>query len=220
MQEHLGWLYIDMYEHGFVEETDLLLARAWLRDLINLRGSMHMPSALHYPPKKPSLPPCPEVEILVRMCSRFSDEAITKLLVTQYFFLPTFNITVVLDEEDPNNNEVVARLSKVVRPPSSVKFKFLPPNPRAYTKGHKRQMFDDLFADELVDKEFVGIVDTDTAFVTQVTKEDLFDGDKPRVFGVIGVPSAIAPKFWERVPATTEYAFGLPYVFRPWPISP
>jgi len=44
--------------------------------------------------------------------------------------------------------------------------------------------YDMLVADRVIKTKYIGFFDTDTAVVTQVTKADLFDGDKPIIIGM------------------------------------
>ena len=70
-----------------------------------------------------------------------------------------------------------------------------------YRKGHDRQQLLMLYADEFVDSEYVGFVDTDCEFVTYVDREDLFEDGKPVVSGRLGPPFDWT---WYYIPSATK----------------
>ncbi len=55
-----------------------------------------------------------------------------------------------------------------------------------YKKGHDRQQHVMFHADEYSSSEFIGFVDTDCLFFTNVDREDIFENNKPVVHGKIG----------------------------------
>ena len=75
-----------------------------------------------------------------------------------------------------------------------------------YRKGHDRQQLLMLYADEFVDSEYVGFVDTDCEFVTYVDREDLFEDGKPVVNGRIG---PVHDWVWYYMPAATKHLLQL-----------
>jgi len=73
-------------------------------------------------------------------------------------------------------------------------------------KGHDRQQLLMLYADEFVDSEYVGFVDTDCEFITYVDREDLFEDGKPVVSGRIGKVHDWA---WYFMTGATKYFLNL-----------
>ena len=67
---------------------------------------------------------------------------------------------------------------------------FAQPDPVTYhSSGHDRQQLVMFWADNFTASEYVGFVDTDTLFITQVVERDLFDTTgRPVVIGIVGKP--------------------------------
>ena len=53
-------------------------------------------------------------------------------------------------------------------------------------EGYSRQQYSNFYSDHYTQSEFIGIVDSDSFFVTSVTPEDLFVNKKPRIYGYNG----------------------------------
>jgi hypothetical protein len=61
------------------------------------------------------------------------------------------------------------------------------------------------YSDKYSLADYVGFVDTDTTFINRDTHDDLFQGDKPKMYAVYGRP---VNDFWVHCPASTFYALG------------
>jgi hypothetical protein len=66
------------------------------------------------------------------------------------------------------------------RVPGGINITLLQPS-RYYRKGYDRQQLVMFWADNFTDKEYVGFVDSDAAFITHIDREDLFEEGKPVV---------------------------------------
>jgi hypothetical protein len=69
--------------------------------------------------------------------------------------------------------------------PGGTKITLLPQS-NFYRRGYDRQQLVMFWADNFTDSEYVGFVDSDTAFLTYIDREDLFEGGKPVVNGKSG----------------------------------
>ena len=78
-------------------------------------------------------------------------------------------------------------------------------------KGHVLQQLSMFHAEKCFSRKYVGIVDTDTMFVTMVTPDQLFVDGKPVIIGQFG---SAADQFWYEVSTMTEVALGRKEVFR------
>jgi len=54
------------------------------------------------------------------------------------------------------------------------------------SEGYSRQIYSHFYSDLYSNNEYIGIVDSDSIFVAQVTPEDLFVNGKPRIIGFNG----------------------------------
>ncbi len=57
------------------------------------------------------------------------------------------------------------------------------------SEGYSHQQYSNFYSDAYTDKEFIGIVDTDSFFVTPVTPKDIFIEGKPRIIRYNGYTS-------------------------------
>ncbi|KAL3872551.1 hypothetical protein ACJMK2_035774 [Sinanodonta woodiana] len=135
----------------------------------------------------------PEVDIFLRMYSsgvNYYDGLLIPSL--KYFWPGNLSIVVVLDGE----NQTDRKLGEVLRkqyPFPRVCFQG-PANPKIYHGlGHQRMQRDFFYPERFTSKKYVGFIDTDTVFVTRVTRQLLFEEEKPVVIGVYG---PAADPFW------------------------
>ena len=124
---------------------------------------------------------------------------------------------VVLDHDDPENE--AARLPErfsARAPFAQVRFSWTEAGTDAAVwghRGHERQQYTQYFADYYTDAELVGFVDSDTLFITPVTRGDLFDERlRPRIIGQVGRPADDV--YWDAVPAITQGMLKLESVCR------
>lgn len=82
-----------------------------------------------------------------------------------------------------------------------------------YNSGHDRQQYLQMTADEYIDDpevEYIGIVDTDSLFITYVELGDIFENGKPVINGRFGTYSLLRlSTVWSKVPEATFNVTGL-----------
>lgn len=133
----------------------------------------------------------PDLTIICRAYSGSVMEFYNIFLVGYHLFWPhgqwpNSDVVVVLDEE----SELDHRLGTVLVN--------LPPYPKVYFEkipqgevfcsedrrlGYSRQQYSNFYSDLYTDKEYIGIVDSDSMFVTHIIPENLFVDKKPRILG-------------------------------------
>eukprot|EP00756_Hemistasia_phaeocysticola_P065029 Hpha_TRINITY_DN8243_c0_g1::TRINITY_DN8243_c0_g1_i1::g.112009::m.112009 len=133
----------------------------------------------------------PSVDIGLMLCTNHVFKALyAHWLVPSLRIFWTWSaikLTVVMPEWETENKAVGEAMR---RSPPFPKVHFQPRfDPRVYHGlGYHLQQFQMFFADKFVTSEYVGFLDTDSTFITQVTKEDLFMDGKPIVRGLRGWP--------------------------------
>ncbi|KAK3609009.1 hypothetical protein CHS0354_019823 [Potamilus streckersoni] len=127
-----------------------------------------------------------ELELYLRMSSRFLDIYDNVLLPSLRYFWPgNVSIVVVLDQESAQDQELSKTLSKRY-PYPRVEFQN-PIDPSIYHwRGHERMQRDFFYPEDKIKKKYVGFIDTDTVFVTRVIPELLFEEGKPVIIGNYG----------------------------------
>jgi hypothetical protein len=133
----------------------------------------------------------PNLTILCRAYSGSIMELYNVFLIGYHLFWPKYqwlnsDLVVVLDDE----SELDHRLGTVLNN--------LPPYPKVYFEkvpqqetfcsddrraGYSRQQYSNFYSDLYTDKEYIGIVDSDTFYMTPVIPENLFVDGKPRIYG-------------------------------------
>jgi hypothetical protein len=134
----------------------------------------------------------------VRTFSNMSDvrfhEHQNIFLRTLLFFWPlklsNTSLLFQCDSETVNDGHFIPHLKRTVsalkkRIPGGVNLIDVPKYP-FYTAGYDRQQYNMFWADNFTSSEFIGFVDADTAFVTYVDREDLWENGKPVVNCVTG----------------------------------
>jgi hypothetical protein len=53
-------------------------------------------------------------------------------------------------------------------------------------EGYSRQQYSNFYNDNYTKNDYIGMVDSDTFFITEITPEDLFINGKPRILGYNG----------------------------------
>jgi hypothetical protein len=133
----------------------------------------------------------PSLSIMCRAYSGSILEYYNVFLVGYHLFWPknqwtNSDLVVVLDDE----SELDHRMGSVLAN--------LPPYPKVYYEkmpseqtfcaqdrriGYSRQQYSNFYSDLYSDKDFIGIVDSDSIFSTMVIPETLFVKGKPRIYG-------------------------------------
>lgn len=111
-------------------------------------------------------------------------------LRTFIFFWPLAisNTSVILAYDDELASSQFVRELKAtvetlpVKIPGGISLIGIPEFPY-YKEGYDRQQYEMFWADNFTTAEYIGFVDTDTAFITYVDREDLFENGKPVVNG-------------------------------------
>jgi hypothetical protein len=127
------------------------------------------------------------------------------------FFLHTYKLfwpehanstlRVVLDEEIKSSAVFESFQSAVsVLSVPRLEYSFITQSPWYNGQGGLRQQYAMFWADNFTNSEFVGFSDSDTALITYVDREDLFENGRPVINGRFGVETR-AP--WRNVPITT-----------------
>ena len=103
----------------------------------------------------------------------------------RYFWPDISSMVVVLDQEKPDDHEYgdtirttfpfprICYMAKLTVPGYS---------------GHNRMQRDMFYAEQCTSKRYVAFVDTDTMFITRIVPEMLFNGDKPIIIAIYGMP--------------------------------
>ncbi len=216
-------IYIELYTRGFIEIEDVSLIQGWIlalerfnykfphSEIVPLLAKKDL-QAQH---KSNNLTDChilPDLDLLVPIAtsdySVFQEQLVRSLL----FFWPLkhLNMVVILDEEkkDAKFENLIKRDTKKFH---KMKIRYNQPSPYYRGTGQNRQQLIMFWADNFTSSEYVGFLDTDTLFVTAVTKEDLFEMDKPIIFGIFG---PTAETWWIRVAKSTAAMLGKPEVMR------
>lgn len=132
----------------------------------------------------------PNFSLFVRLYSYSVMEYYNTLLISYLLFWPSkywknSDLVVVLDDESEMDHRMGTVLAN------------LPPFPKVYFEkrpkdtlcsgfrgeGYSRQIYSSFQADKYTKAEFIGIVDSDVFFATEISIEDLFEHGKPRVYG-------------------------------------
>jgi hypothetical protein len=99
---------------------------------------------------------------------------------------PNSDLVVVLDDE----NELDHRLGSVLAnlpPYPKIHYEKMPTEqtfcPQDRRIGYSRQQYSNFYSDLYSNKDFIGIVDSDSMFSTMVIPETLFVNGKPRIYG-------------------------------------
>lgn len=133
----------------------------------------------------------PSISLMCRAYSGSIIEYYNIFLVGYHLFWPkeqwpNSELVVVLDDE----NELDHRLATILTnlPPYPRVFFEKPPNIDVFCKGdrragYSRQQYSNFYSDLYTNMDYVGIVDSDSFFMTPVIPENLFVDRKPRIYG-------------------------------------
>ena len=139
----------------------------------------------------------PSLSLMCRAYSGSVMEYYNTFLIGYHLFWPkeqwpNSDLVVVLDGE----NEVDHRLGTILAnlPPYPKVFYEDPPKGQTFCAGERRvgysrQQYSNFYSDLYTDKEYVGIIDSDSFFSTPVIPENLFVNGKPRLYGYINQKS-------------------------------
>ncbi|KAK3580293.1 hypothetical protein CHS0354_023532 [Potamilus streckersoni] len=159
----------------------------------------------------------PEVELYLRMYS--NDYRNYKTMVTRsmrYYWPGNASMVVVLDSENEEDHKLAKGLVETY-PYPRICFQ-APVDPKVYRgRGHERMQRDYFYPELFASKEYIGYVDTDTLFVTRVTKDLLFEDGKPVIIGFYGRAFC---GFWSKISETTATLFKTKEVMRCMSIFP
>jgi len=155
-------------------------------------NQIHQNIASFYNEKDNKWKNTPSLTILCRTYGGLTMELYNVLIVSYLLFWPNKQWTnsdfvLVFDDEKDMDHRFATVLAN------------LPPYPRVYFEkyprkektfcsdwrgeGYSRQQYSNFYADLYSDHQYIGLLDSDTFFATQVTPEDLFINGKPRMFG-------------------------------------
>ena len=124
----------------------------------------------------------------------------------------------ILDEESQRDHEFAAKLKASEQEQNmgfifDIKYQPKPTDPNFFEQikvrepGYMRQIWNSFWMDKYVDTPIIAWTDTDAMFTTPVTPENIFNGDKLRIFGL----PAIAPRrvqYQPNIIATGKIMFG------------
>lgn len=155
----------------------------------------------------------PQLELFLPIFPGEMSEFTNILWPTMKFFYPRHRLDLLLlvDADTKDLARFKRELWDLVSPhANSVRIVENDP-PKIYRTGHDRQQLLMLWADNFTTAEFVGFLDADTFFKTNVIKHDMFDdANRPRVWLKYGPPES--PKW--RIIADNQQQFlpGRPFV--------
>ncbi|CAN0080627.1 unnamed protein product [Ectocarpus sp. 6 AP-2014] len=98
-------------------------------------------------------------------------------------------LVVILDGDSAFDHRIGTLLQNI-NLPSKVQVKYETPAPPGTlcnnwrSEGYARQQYSNFYADLYTDADYMGIIDTDAAFISPVVPSDLFDGGKPILRGM------------------------------------
>ncbi|KAL3872446.1 hypothetical protein ACJMK2_040372 [Sinanodonta woodiana] len=155
----------------------------------------------------------PEMDIYLRMTSGKPFYYYYRALLTRsmkYFWPGNVTMVVVLDNESANDHQLGKKISNEYPFP---RISFMEPiDPEIYNgRGHQRMQRDFFYPEKVVTRPYVGFVDTDTVFVTRVTRNLLFEDDKPVVIGIYG---EALHEWWANSSKVTATIFKSPEPFK------
>ncbi|KAK3607568.1 hypothetical protein CHS0354_011104 [Potamilus streckersoni] len=148
--------------------------------------------------------PFEELELYLRMGSRFLKQYNDYLLPSLRYFWPrNVLIVVILDEESAQDKELAKSLAE--RYPYPRTEYQSPIDPGIYHGvGHERMQRDYFYPENNTNKTYVGYLDTDSVFVTRVIPDLLFEEGKPIVIANYGKRDT---DWWSQAAMTTEAIF-------------
>ena len=118
----------------------------------------------------------------------------------RYFWPELRSLTVVLDDDRPEDHRFAATIQKKFPYP---KVCFMEPIVGLEFAGYDRMQRDMFYPEKCTSKKFVGYIDTDSIFIARVIPEALFEDDKPIIIGIYGKTD----KDWDSVAQTTLAIF-------------
>lgn len=154
----------------------------------------------------------PRLSIVCRIYGDSGIEYWTILAMSYLLFWPIHSwsnsdLVIVLDEESGSDHRLGTLLGNLPPYPIIRFEKKPPPNTLCSSwrnEGYSRQIFSSLYSDNHTDAEFIGITDSDAAFIAPISVDDLFENGKPRIIGYNGCCTP-----WG---ATTAIALGIELV--------
>ncbi|KAK3607571.1 hypothetical protein CHS0354_011108 [Potamilus streckersoni] len=148
--------------------------------------------------------PFEELELYLRMGSRFLKQYNDYLLPSLRYFWPrNVSIVVILDEESAQDKELAKSLAERY-PYPRIEYQS-PIDPGIYHGvGHERMQRDYFYPENNTKKTYVGYLDTDSVFVTKVIPDLLFEEGKPIVIANYGKRDT---DWWSQAAMTTEAIF-------------
>ena len=146
------------------------------------------------------------LELFLRANSFFLPEGSFTLISSLRLFWPDAKLLLILDSESPEDRAAGSRQAALWSP-LSVRIVYDEPysGPGDPILGKKRMYYDMFFADMFSEAEYVGFLDTDTLFTTWVTRDSIFEGEKPRIICALG---PAYNSWWAAIPLTTSFVLG------------
>ena len=160
----------------------------------------------------------PELTIFCRIYSGKTLEFYNTFLVSYLLFWPyrawlNSDLVVVLDKENSDDHQFGTILAHL--PPFPL-IKFEEHDWRS--EDYARTIYSSFYAETYTQSNHIGIIDSDSIFVTTVTPEDLFLENKPRIYGINGCCSGSEEPIYEvlgAIPvATFRIQSGLPLIVK------
>ena len=153
-----------------------------------------------------------DLELYLRMTT--ANPIFTKLYKSvlvqsmSYFWPSNFSMVVVLDQEKPEDHTFGDDVITQFPYPRTC---FMSVSAVAKYTDKDRMQRDMFYPDKCTSKKFVGYIDTDTMFISRITPEILFAGEKPIIVGIYG---NVSHNFWSTVSHSTAKMFKTKEVMR------
>ncbi|KAK3582662.1 hypothetical protein CHS0354_031074 [Potamilus streckersoni] len=146
----------------------------------------------------------PEVDIYLRMYGKVVNYYQQMLLPSIRFFWKGYiSLLIVLDGESIDDRKL-GRILQKEYPYPKVCFQGAIDPEIYHGIGHERMQRDFFYPEKFTSRKYVGFIDTDTVFVTKLTRNLFFENGKPIVIGVYGPAS---DPFWSSMSELTADIF-------------
>ncbi|KAK3577195.1 hypothetical protein CHS0354_030464 [Potamilus streckersoni] len=154
----------------------------------------------------------PEMDLYLRMTSGKLYYYYSALLTRsmKYFWSGSMSMVVVLDDEKAEDHRLGEKISMEYPFPRIAFMEAIDPE-IYHGSGHQRIQRDFFYPEKIVSRPYVGFVDTDTVFVTRITRNLLFEDDKPVVIGIYG---EALHEWWANYSKVTASIFKSPEPFQ------
>lgn len=133
----------------------------------------------------------PNLTILCRAYAGSILELYNVFLVGYHLFWPikqwkNSDLVIILDDENETDHRLATVLVNLPPYPKVLFEKY--PSKNTFCSGDRRigytrQQYSNFYSDLYTEKEYIGIVDSDSIFMTNIVPENLFVNGKPRIIG-------------------------------------